>query len=190
MKKTEHLVIRPFQNSPTDLAALYAILADKDVNRFLPWWPIQSLAAARDFYQKRIAPNSESQWYAICLRDDDTPIGYVTIGKGPSRDLGYGLRKAYWGQGITTEAAGAVVTELRAQQLPFITATHDVNNHASGKVMQRLGGMQYQYSYREQWQPKDILVTFRMYQLNLAQTDALVYREYWDKYPNHFIEQF
>lgn len=32
--------------------------------------------------------------------------------------------------------------------------------------MKRIG-MEYQYSYEEQWQPKDILVTFRMYQLNL-----------------------
>ncbi len=28
-------------------------------------------------------------------------------------------------------------------------------------------GMVYQYSYEEQWQPKDIPVVFRMYQLNL-----------------------
>lgn len=29
-------------------------------------------------------------------------------------------------------------------------------------------GMKYQYSYEEQWQPKNLLVTFRMYQLNFA----------------------
>ncbi len=28
-------------------------------------------------------------------------------------------------------------------------------------------GMRYCYSYQEQWQPKDILVTFRLYQLDL-----------------------
>ena len=27
-------------------------------------------------------------------------------------------------------------------------------------------GMSYQYSYEEQWQPKDIKVTFRLYRLN------------------------
>ena len=50
-------------------------------------------------------------------------------------------------------------------------------------------GMTYRYSYEEQWQPKNIWVTFRMYQLTLAGQEARVYQEYWDKYPNHFIEE-
>ena len=47
--------------------------------------------------------------------------------------------------------------------------------------------MKYRYSYKELWQPKNILVTFRMYQLNLDGQEERVYRKYWDKYP-HFIE--
>ena len=50
--------------------------------------------------------------------------------------------------------------------MPFVTATHDVNNPRSGAVMRRLG-MRYCYSYREQWQPKDLSVVFRLYQLDL-----------------------
>ena len=53
--------------------------------------------------------------------------------------------------------------------------------------MQKLG-MKYRYSYREQWQPKDIPVVFRMYQLNFIADDDFVYRKYWDTYPEHFIE--
>ncbi len=37
-------------------------------------------------------------------------------------------------------------------------------------------GMKYQYSYEEQWQPKDLLVTFRMYQLNLDGNLERVYK--------------
>ena len=55
--------------------------------------------------------------------------------------------------------------QLKQTGIPYITATHDVNNPRSGKVMQALG-MKYQYSYEELWQPKNFLVTFRMYQLN------------------------
>ena len=33
------------------------------------------------------------------------------------------------------------------------------------------------------------MVTFRMYQLNLDGGDGRVYRGYWEKYPNHFIEK-
>ena len=54
-----------------------------------------------------------------------------------------------------------VIGQLKEDGIPYITATHDVNNTRSGEVMRRLG-MQYQYSYEEKWQPKDILVTFRI----------------------------
>ena len=49
-------------------------------------------------------------------------------------------------------------------------------------------GMKYQYSYEEQWQPKNIPVVFRMYQLNFDNNYEFVYKEYWNKYKNHFIE--
>lgn len=49
--------------------------------------------------------------------------------------------------------------------------------------------MKYCYSYEEQWQPKDSLVVFRMYQLNFEGNDDFVYKKYWDMYSNHFVEQ-
>ena len=49
-------------------------------------------------------------------------------------------------------------------------------------------GMIYQYSYEEQWQPKNIPVTFRMYQLNFDGENDRVYKKYWEQYPVHFIE--
>ena len=76
---------------------------------------------------------------------------------------------------------------MRQERIPWITATHDVHNPRSGRVMQRLG-MRYCYTYLEQWQPKDIPVHFRMYQLNLDGHEHRVYRRYWDMYPVHFVE--
>ena len=71
--------------------------------------------------------------------------------------------------------------------MPFVTATHDINNPRSGGVMQNLG-MTYCYSYEEQWQPKDFPVIFRMYQLNLDGKNHPVYDKYWNQFPHHFIE--
>lgn len=48
--------------------------------------------------------------------------------------------------------------------------------------------MRYQYSYEEQWQPKDIPVTFRLYQLNLDGREDRVYQEYWNKASVRFKE--
>ena len=105
-----------------------------------------------------------------------------------AHDLGYGLRKEFWHQGIVTEAAQAVITQVKRDGLPYLTATHDRDNPRSGGVMKQVG-MKYQYSYEEQWQPKDILVTFRMYQLNLDGSEDRVYQKYWNESAVHFVEQ-
>ena len=126
--------------------------------------------------------------YAICLKTDNLPIGYVNVSMDNSHDLGYGLRKEFWHNGIVTEACKAVIGQLKKDGLLYVTATHDVKNTRSGGVMKQLG-MSYKYSYKEQWQPKDILVTFRMYQLNFDGQDDRVYKKYWDNYEVHFIEK-
>ena len=72
--------------------------------------------------------------------------------------------------------------------LSYITATHDENNPRSGAVMKKLG-MTYRYSYEERWQPKDMLVTFRMYQLNFDGANDRTFNKYWEQYPVHFIEE-
>ena len=71
--------------------------------------------------------------------------------------------------------------------MDFITATHDVNNPRSGAVMRKIG-MKYCYSYVEQWQPKNIRVIFRMYQLNLDGMTDRVYTGYKENYPDYSIE--
>lgn len=62
----------------------------------------------------------------------------------------------------SVNASNAVIKLLREDGIPYITATHDKNNPRSGNVMKRIG-MKYCYSYKEQWQPKNFPVIFRMY---------------------------
>lgn len=83
--------------------------------------------------------------------------------------------------GITTEACTAIVNRLREANFPYLTATHDMNNPYSGEVMKKIG-MTYRYSYEELVQPKNYMVTFKMYQLNLNGVERL-YTEYQKKYP-------
>lgn len=80
------------------------------------------------------------------------------------------------------------IEQLKKDGVPYITATHDINNPRSGAVMKNIG-MNYKYSYEEQWQPKEILVTFRMFQLNLDGQDNRIYMEYWDRYSVHYVEE-
>ena len=101
--------------------------------------------------------------------------------------MGYGLRKEFWHKGIAREASRAVIEQVKKDGMLYVTATHDINNFRSGNVLKAVG-MSYKYSYKELWQPKNFLVTFRMYQLNFDGNDERVYTEYWDRSMNHFIE--
>lgn len=102
-------------------------------------------------------------------------------------DLGYGLLQGFWHRGIVTEAARAVIEQVKKDGLPYITATHDRNNPRSGGVMRNVG-MEYCYSYEEQWQPKGIPVVFRMYQLNFDGS-GFVYKKYWEESKDRFVEK-
>lgn len=174
------------------MEALFLILKDEEVNRFLPWYPAKNMEEAERFYEERYASKyaePQAYAYAVCFKKDNIPIGYINVDLEEAHDLGYGIRKEFWGQGIATEAGKAVIEQVRRDGLPYITATHDRNNPASGRVMEKLG-MIYRYSYEEQWKPKDFPVIFRMYQLNFGGDAGLVYQKYWDRYENHFIEKF
>lgn len=185
--KTKRLILRKFAED--DLEALFLILRDEKVNEFLPWFPVKSLEETKHFYEDQYAKVYQQPCgyvYAICLKDNSIPIGYIKVDMDDSHDLGYGLRQEFWHQGIVSEAAKAVVEQVKKDGIPYITATHDVKNPRSGQVMQNIG-MKYCYSYQEQWQPKNILVTFRMYQLNFDD-QIQTYKKYWNLYSCHFVE--
>ena len=187
--KTERLILRKFTEE--DIDALFLILSDAEANEFLPWYPARDIAEAIKFYNERYASKyaqPQAYAYAICLKEDNSPIGYIKVDTEEHHDFGYGLRKEYWHKGIATEAGEAVIEQVKADGLPYITATHDRNNPRSGNVMQKLG-MKYCYSYEEQWQPKDFPVIFRFYQLNLSDNGNFIYKKYWDESNVHFIEK-
>lgn len=98
--------------------------------------------------------------YAICLKENNTPIGYVNINLDESHDLGYGLKKEYWHQGIVSEAVKAIIQQVQKERLNYLMATHDIKN---------------------------IPVIFRMYQINLDGKKR-IYQKYRNQY-EHFIEE-
>ncbi|MBN2876926.1 MAG: GNAT family N-acetyltransferase [Bacilli bacterium] len=184
---TDRLILRHFNEN--DLEALYALLRDEEVNVFLPWFPVNNMEEAFTFLKDRFLNEYDKGVlfrYAICLKGDNLPIGYVWVSHDESQDFGHALKKAYWHKGIALEASLAVIEQLENSGYTYITATHDIHNPRSGKVMKKLG-MEYKYSYLEQWQPKNIPVTFRMYQLNLDGHNR-TYMKYWNQY-EHFIEE-
>lgn len=185
--ETERLLLRPF--SLKDAEALFDIIGDKITNRFLPMFPPKDVGEAEEILRERYLPDAarpNRAVYAVTLKSDETLVGYVTVSDGESRDLGYAVKREYWHRGIAAEAASAVSEAMKRSGVPYLTATHDVNNPRSGNVMRTIG-MTYRYSYEELVEPKNELVVFRMYQINFDGSDD-VYRGYWDISEKRFIE--
>lgn len=183
--QTQRLTLRPF--TAADFPAFMAIQQDPEVNPFLPWLMPQNEAEGLKLLHEQYLDQPDGEALAICVRITDHVIGYVHAEASEAHDLGYGLQRSSWGHGYMTEAAAALIAALPVRDYPFLTATHDVNNPKSGAVMQRLV-MTHQYTYLEQWQPKDFPVHFRLYLLNRDGKQARQYLKYWQQATEHEVE--
>ena len=117
--ETERLILRKFTEE--DIEALFLILKDKEVNKYLPWLPIKNIEETKVFYEERYAikyRQSQAYVYAICLKSENYPIGYIKVDMEEHHDFGYGLRKEFWHKGIVSEAGKAVVEQVKSDGLP------------------------------------------------------------------------
>lgn len=143
--ETERLILRSFEK--TDGPAMYRNwCSDPEVTRFLSW-PCH----ASEEVSKELAAHWEEEakapdWYqwAIVPRDSGEPVGSLGVVRRRDEialcELGYCIGKAWWGQGLMTEAVKAVIRYLfEAVGANRIEAHHDVNNPASGRVMRKAG---------------------------------------------------
>src|SRR5262249_7828135 len=102
----------------------------------------ETRAYLQEMHQSQNADPRPGFERAIVRRDDGRLIGAcdLTLAAKREADLGYILARHAWGSGYATEAARALVdagfSELR---LTRIFATCDVANHASARVLERVG---------------------------------------------------
>jgi [ribosomal protein S5]-alanine N-acetyltransferase len=138
-----------------DLPLAAALWADPDVTRFIGG--PQSPAAVK----KRLRAETETmtahglQYWPIFMLADGTPVGCA--GLRPYRleeriyELGFHLRPAYWGQGLATEAAGAVVTfAFETLSAAALFAGHHPANATSRRVLEKLG---FRFTHEELYPP-------------------------------------
>lgn len=186
--ETVRLILRKF--TAADIDDMYLLYSDKEVNLFLPWYPFDTIKKVTEYLNDTILPYYENDIgynYAIVIKETGNTVGYVRVSNiGESNDIGYAILKQYWHKGIATEAVSAVIARFKAAGYNYITATHDIKNPYSGEVMKNVG-MTYRYSYHELWQPKNIHVTFRLYQLDFSDGN-ITYDGYMKKY-GAFIEK-
>ena len=138
---TKRLVLRRLQES--DGKAMFENwTSDPKVATYTSWYAHQTEQDSANFIKMHLDNYKNPDHYVWGITYEDTLIGTIAVVKSEkdSAELGYVLSQAYWGQNITTEAGLAVIKFLfETVGYQKITARHDVQNHASGKVMEKLG---------------------------------------------------
>lgn len=145
--ETNRLIIRPF--GPADADQLYKIVKQAEVMRFLPEDPM-SLAEVKQIidwlvkcYQENRPSHIIKFTVAIDRKETSEVIGWIGLGpldfKPSEIELYYGLSSAFWGQGIATEAARAMLKYgLETIGLKRIVAVTKPENVGSVKVIEKL----------------------------------------------------
>src|SRR5882757_1767936 len=138
---TERLVLRPFQTG--DVADALAYRDDEEFARFLSHIPQPfTRQDAEAFVRVNMSePWDKSPTFAVVL--DGKVIGTVNLEVNPetlTAMLGYAIGRAWWGQGIATEAAAAAMAwAIEAFGLARIWASTDVRHLKSRRVLEKLG---------------------------------------------------
>lgn len=139
--RTERLTLR--RPRPSDADAVFAYASDPQVTLHMDWPTHTDIAQSRAFLEHCAAAwadGNEATW-AITLGDDDGMIGAVGVRThGHKADFGYTLARAYWGRGIATEAARAMLDEVfRLPGIARVWATCSLENIGSRRVLEKAG---------------------------------------------------
>jgi ribosomal-protein-alanine N-acetyltransferase len=129
---------------------------DSDVTRYLTWPahgnPDISRAVIGDWIS-RYGDQDFYQWMITFKEEETNPIGSISVvsmdSSVNSMEIGYCIGKAWWHQGIMTEALLRVMDYLFDEVgMNRIEARHDPNNPHSGNVMKKCG-MKYEGTLRQ-----------------------------------------
>lgn len=133
--RTERLRLRYFRDS--DAPAFVALAGDLVVARMTSDIPYPLDEAAALPWLRRDA--DEARFAIEYLGRLAGGVGYFRRSAGAG-ELGFWLGRDYWGHGIATEAARAVVAYgFETGRLPAFSSSHFLDNPASQRVLVKLG---------------------------------------------------
>ncbi len=140
--ETQRLVLRPVEY--TDLEDIYEYSKHPEVGSNAGWKPHESLEETRQIMQE-VFVGKEDVW-GIVWKENEKLIGTIGLIQDDKRSheavrmIGYAIGKHYWGKGIMTEAAKAVVAYgFETLGLQLITANCYPSNLRSRKVLEKCG---------------------------------------------------
>ena len=150
--ETDRLILR--QAQPDDYEYAYKNwCSDPEVTRFLQWPTHRDADETEEIFEGWMERYDEGNYYnwLIELKELGEPIGNISVVQQDDRarraHIGYCLGRAWWHEGIMTEALKAVISYLFHEGYLRIESRHNVKNPHSGDVM-RKAGMQYECTLR------------------------------------------
>lgn len=139
---TRRLLLRPPRaGHASSIFGGYA--SDPLVTRFLRWSPHGSPAETRAYLRDlelRLRAGEELAWL-LCEKPGARVVGAIGLVPGDGEaELGFVLGRGAWGRGLAAEAGRAVIAYAFGELcLRRVFAACDVDNHASRRVLQKLG---------------------------------------------------
>jgi [ribosomal protein S5]-alanine N-acetyltransferase len=140
---TPRLRLRP--PLPDDAPAMFeSYTRDREVTRYVSWAPHPNVEATRQFIEQFCVAGwatGEAFPWLITVAEDDAVAGMLDLRPLATRvEVGYVLARRYWGRGLMTEAARAVVDWAIAQPDVYrVWAVVDLENVASQRVLEKTG---------------------------------------------------
>lgn len=146
--ETQRLILRELQE--TDLEGMFSLDSDPEVHRFLGNKPITKESQAQEIIQsvrQQYKDNGIGRWAMIEKSSGDfigwSGLKYITDTMNGHQffyDLGYRLRRPYWGRGYAKESAQATLNYAFSKlQLAEVFAAASCDNLASNKVLESIG---------------------------------------------------
>ncbi len=107
-------------------------------------WPGAPLGAFPYYLTQTDREGVKPGSFVAVTREGGRAIGQLGSKGKPNAacelEIGYGLNPEVWGQGLATEAVGALVTHLHARpDVQVVTAQTALHNRASERVLEKLG---------------------------------------------------
>ncbi len=138
--KTARLSLRPQQEG--DAPGLFAILNDPEAMRFWSRPPIARLAVVEELVAEQQAAMATGHCLYWTVQEGDDTIGSVDLSliQDGSAELGFLFRPDRWGQGLATEAVGAVTSHaLGPMGLTRLASAIQAQNRRAARVLEKTG---------------------------------------------------
>ena len=149
LAETDRLILREIV--PSDLEALFELDSDPEVHKYLGNKPVKNIKESQkyiDSLQQQYTERGIGRW-AVILKETQEFIGWSGLrlntefpmnGFTNYYDVGYRLKKRFWGKGYATESGlAAIQYAFETMKLKTVYGITEMGNKASHNTLLKIG---------------------------------------------------